>query len=285
MVMSVEHRSWFLGDSLTVLRSMDDGSVDLVATDPPLLTDDRADPAEDQPAATGLLAGCPAAGKVVSFAARAEPRKPRLAAGLEFLALRLVEMHRVLSADGSIYVHCEADAHYIRLLMDAVFGSENLRNEIVWCRRHHNGQNTPRSHFPRCHDTLLFYAASAETKTFNPEMKDGPEMENGPEPVLSWWDDCGAHTAVTRHDRPTYPTEKPLALYKRIVAASAADDGMVLDPFAGSGTTCVAAETLGRRWIAIDNNPEACDIARNRLQAECAADIIVVRADSSGGGW
>lgn len=274
--MSVEHRSWFLGDSLAVLRSMDAGSVDLVATDPPLLTDDRADPAEDQPAATDQLAGCPAAGEVVSFAARSEPR---LVGGLRFLAPRLVEMRRVLSADGSIYVHCEVGVHYIRLLMDAVFGSENLRNEIVWCRGHHNGQNTPRSHFPRCHDTILFYAASAETRTFNPPNKDGGE------PVLSWWDDCGARTAVTRHDRPTYPTERPLSLYKRIVEASAAADGMVLDPFAGSGTTCVAAETLGRRWIAIDNDPEACDIARDRLQAECAADIIVVRADSSGGGW
>lgn len=273
--MSVEHRSWFLGDSLAVLRSMDAGSVDLVATDPPLLTDDRADPAEDQSAAAGLLAGCPAAGEVVSFAAQAEPR---LAAGIGFLAPRLVEMRRVLSADGSIYVHCEADAHYIRLLMDAVFGSENLRNEIIWCRGHHNGQNTPRSHFPRRHDTILFYAASAETKTFKPEIKDG-------KPILSWWNDCGDRTAVTRHDRPTYPTEKPLSLYKRIVAASAAADGLVLDPFAGSGTTCVAAETLGRRWIAIDNDPEACDIARDRLQAECAADIIVIRDDPSGGEW
>ena len=96
--MSVEHRSWFLGDSLAVLRSMDAGSVDLVATDPPLLTDDRADPAEDQPAATDQLAGCPAAGEVVSFAARSEPR---LVGGLRFLAPRLVEMRRVLSADGS----------------------------------------------------------------------------------------------------------------------------------------------------------------------------------------
>ena len=223
-----------------------------------------------------------------------------MGAYLCWMAIRVLEMHRVLKPTGSIYLHCDPTAsHYLKTMMDAIFRRENFRNEVVWG---YKASNSPiKSAFPRKHDIILFYAKS-DKSTFNPQYvpydKDyieksyryGNEAEgkyrkhsrraDGSErrlylddakgaPVLSWWTDIKAFgTATQSKERTGYPTQKPLALYKRIIEASSNLGDIVLDPFAGSATTCVAAERLGRQWIGIDINQDAEDIIRKRLQTE-----------------
>ena len=234
-----------------------------------------------------------------------------------WLAVRVLEMRRVLKDTGSIYLHIDHTAHaYVKTMMDAIFGRKQFRNEIVWA---YKASNSPiKVSFPRKHDTILFYAKS-EGAPFNPQYTpydeayiektythvddagrryrkhskraDGTERrlyldEGKGTPVLSWWTDIKSFgTATQSKERTGYPTQKPLKLYKRMIAASSNPDDMVLDPFAGCATTCVAAEQLGRRWIGIDIREEAEAVTFDRLEREVSAnmawnDIVRVLMDA-----
>ncbi len=189
---------------------------------------------------------------------------------LEALRERVREIHRVLAPSGSLYLHVDwRTVHHVRLMLDEVFGAGRFLNEIVWAYDY--GGRSP-DRWPRKHDTILWYA-KGDTWTFERESIDripymapglvGPEKASrGKVPTDVWWMTIVPPGST---ERTGYPTQKPVRLLERIIAASSRLGDLVLDPYAGSGTTGVAAARLGRRWLLADRNPVAVDIARGRL--------------------
>ncbi|MCD6098801.1 site-specific DNA-methyltransferase, partial [bacterium] len=183
---------------------------------------------------------------------------------LVMMAIRLVELHRVLKDTGSIYLHCDPTAsHYLKIIMDQIFGMKNFRNEIVWC---YTGPGHSKKDFQRKHDVILRYV-KADNYNFNQQYvpyKSGihvskkgkvlaykdtfveskaEEFEKRGKPVEDWWTDIYTVDRV-RSEMLGYPTQKPLALLERIIKASSNPGDVVLDPFCGCGTAVVAAEKL-----------------------------------------
>ncbi len=292
------NRTLFLEDNLPVLRGLDSKSIDLIATDPPFnkgvkdfsgktkvgvkvsykdvwnWDDDVHDDWIKQ-----IGGEHPKLYNMILYAN--ESAGDDMGAFLCFMAVRALEMERVLKDTGSIYLHCDPTAsHYLKAMMDAIFGRQNFRNEIIWG---YSGGGIPRRDFPRKHDIILRYTKS-DTWVFNVERKPYKEntqsvgkhstLSGGEEidlergtPVTDWWTDIKTVTGWSP-ERTGYPTQKPLALYKRMIEASSNPDDLVLDPFAGCATTCVAAEQLGRQWIGIDIREEAGEVIFDRLQNE-----------------
>jgi site-specific DNA-methyltransferase (adenine-specific) len=196
---------------------------------------------------------------------------------LAMMAPRLVELHRVLKPTGSIYLHCDPTAgHYLKLLMDAVFGPKNFQNEIAWCYK--TGGAT-RRRFARKHDTLLFYGKEAHKTLFNPQKEKSymmhkygfkksrfQEDEQGQYSwviMKDWWEIPAVGSADRQ--RLGYPTQKPELLLERIVTASSKEGQIVLDPFCGCGTTLAVAQRLNRHWIGIDITHLAVALTKYRL--------------------
>ena len=292
---------------------MNTGTVDLIATDPPFnkgrdfhaTPDSLADGAsfqdrwrwedEHQQWVNEIAdAGWDDVAYAVEIARTAH--SDDMGAFLSFIAIRLLEMKRVLKPTGSIYLHCDQTANaYLRTLMDAVFGKDNLRNEIVWC--YPPTGRAPKRGFHKKHDTILYYA-DKETGAWNPPYGEMSEstlkayssvdadgrryskahggityLDEVPgRPIPSWWDDIGHGSHMSNKEKVGYPTQKPLALYERIIEASTNRGDIVLDPFAGCATTCVAAERLGRQWVGIDLWDKAHDVVLERLEKEGLAN-------------
>ena len=295
-----DNRTLFWGDNIDFMRAMNSDTVDLIATDPPFNKgrDFHATPdslaagasfqdrwkwdEESHPQFTDALRDDTENEEIwtVIESARASWGDD-MGAFLCFMGVRLMEMHRLLKPTGSIYLHCDPTAsHYLKTLMDAVFGRQNFRNEIVWG---YSGGGIPRRDFPRKHDILLRYTKS-DAWVFNVERKPYKEntqsvgkhstLSGGEEidlergtPVTDWWTDIKTVTGWSP-ERTGYPTQKPLALYERIIEASSNEWDMVLDPFAGCATTSVAAERLNRQWVAIDLWEETKDLTVQRLESE-----------------
>ena len=354
-----QNRTLFRGDNLTFLRAMNSETVDLIATDPPFnkgrdfhatpdslaagarfqdrwsweddVHDDWVDKiTDDFPHVMNVIQG--------SRSSYGDD----MGAFLCFMGVRLLEMRRVLKPTGSIYLHCDPTAsHYLKELMDAVFGRENFRSEIVW-RRYgsHNDVGQGSKHYGHVHDLILFYGRGASptwNQVFVPLSEQyiaeayryvdpdgrrymttpltGPGGADKGNPVYEWnghtrawrysretieeldrkgelhysrtgyarrkfyldqsrgipvqdvWDDIRALTGKNR-ERMGYPTQKPLPLYERIIRASSNPGDIVLDPFSGCATTCVAAERLGRQWIGMDIWDKAHETVIQRLQKE-----------------
>ncbi|RKX43033.1 MAG: site-specific DNA-methyltransferase, partial [Thermotogae bacterium] len=219
---------------------------------------------------------------------------------LTMMAIRLVELHRVLKSTGTIYLHCDPTAsHYLKLVMDAIFGPYNFRNEIIWG---YSGGGIGTKDFPRKHDVILRYS-KGEQRTYHPIYKPytsgtrqrgrtrvkGPYAKLRPEgtPIPDWWfsnlecDKCGHKLAgnIKRLASPTdpeklgYPTQKPEDLLERIIKASSNEGDLVLDPFCGCGTTIVVAERLHRRWIGIDITHIAITLMRHRLHSTFGEEL------------
>ena len=215
-----------------------------------------------------------------------------MGAFLCWLGVRLMEMRRVLRQDGSIYLHIDHTAHaYVKCMMDGIFGSKNFRNEIVWC---YTGPSNTKRWYPRKHDTLLFYTKGTEW-TFNADDVRIPYKQlniqhrnqggggiggnltpdnvdkyrnKGKIPEDYWLEDRDEMTPVGRlkNERTGFPTQKPLSLYRRIIAASSNEDDIVLDPFCGCATTPVAAEQLKRRWVGMDIWDGAEEAVKSQLR-------------------
>lgn len=199
---------------------------------------------------------------------------------LTYMAQRIVEMHRILKPTGSLYLHCDPTAsHYLKIILDAIFGKGIFCNEIIWC---YAGGGVSKRWFARKHDVLLFYSKTKKY-TYNIQYRPYSEgtvargrtqikgkyfnkglREEGT-PVNDWWIDCPKITSPTDPEKIGYPTQKPLVLLNRIISASSNAGDIVLDPFCGCATTCVAAERLGRKWIGIDIEKNATDILIKRL--------------------
>lgn len=187
-----------------------------------------------------------------------------LLAYLLMMTPRLLELHRVLKPSGSIYLHCDTAAgHYLKILLDSIFGAAHFRNEIIWCYK--TGGASPRR-FARKHDLIFFYTKGAQY-IFHPLKEKSYMMHRyGFKKSEFLRDEQGQYTRVYMKDvwelpalgaadrqRLGYPTQKPEALIERIIQASSSVGGLVLDPFCGSGTTAVVAQRLGRRWIGIES--------------------------------
>lgn len=189
----------------------------------------------------------------------------------EFLAPRLQEAHRLLTDDGTLYLHLDyREVHYAKVLLDSLFGRESFLNEIIWAYDY--GARSKKK-WPAKHDNILVYVKNAQKYYFDsqavdrePYMAPGlvtPEkVAKGKLPTDTWW-----HTIVSPngHEKTGYPTQKPVGILRRIIQASSMPGDTVLDFFAGSGTTGAAARQLGRRFLLVDNNPEAIDIMRQRF--------------------
>lgn len=195
----------------------------------------------------------------------------------EFLAPRLEQAWRLLAETGTLYLHLDyREVHYAKVLLDALFGRECFLNEIIWAYDY--GARSTRK-WPTKHDTILVYVKDPKRYWFNSEEVDRePYMAPGlvtPEkaargklPTDVWW-----HTIVSPNGREKtgYPTQKPLGIIRRMVAASSRPGDWVLDFFAGSGTLGAAAEELERRYLLIDQNPEAIAAMRRRLGTPAGA--------------
>jgi len=194
----------------------------------------------------------------------------------EFLFPRLEQAKRLLTNTGTIYLHLDyREAHYAKVLMDALFGRENFLNEIIWA---YDYGGKSKSRWPSKHDTILVYVKDIDNYYFNSEAVDRepymapglvtPEKaEKGKLPTDVWW-----HTIVspTGKEKTGYPTQKPLGILRRIIQASSKPGDSVLDFFAGSGTTAVASAELYRNFLVIDQNPEAIRVICERLdQISC----------------
>ena len=363
------------GDNLPILRGMNSASVDLIYLDPPFNSKaNYAAPIGSKAAGAefkdtwGLSdvdaewinlieAKHPAVYRVL-LAALTDGDKSYLV----YMAARLLELRRVLKPSGSIYLHCDPTmSHYLKLLMDAVFGRANFRNEIVW-RRHAHSHSLGSKQWPAIYDVLLMYAGgdtwtwntpyapySAEYIATSFRHKDArgryqaypltgarpggaeayePWKERLPSAGRAWalpryerlpdwldlppkeaWQALGIHakldildglrmihwpkkatgqpalkryladapgkimenlwtdigTRVGASERVGYPTQKPLALLRRIIEASSNPRDLVLDPFCGCATTCVAADDLGRNWAGIDISPKAAELVVQRI--------------------
>lgn len=295
-----QNRTLFHGDNLPFLRGMNSSSVHLIATDPPFnknrdfhaTPDSLADGASFQDRWSWerdvhqewidqIKDDFPHVMEVIN-GSRASYGDD-MGAFLCFMGVRMLEMKRVLREDGSIYLHCDPTAgHYLKELMDAVFGRKNFRNEIIW---HYTGGGRSKTYFSRKHDTILLYS-KGQRYTFNVDeirvpyketsgyAKSGITAKSGkkylPNPKGTPIDDVWDIPIINplSKERTGYPTQKPLVLYERIIRASSNKSDIVLDPFCGCATTPVAAERLGRQWVGIDIWNKAHETIISRLQSE-----------------
>lgn len=294
-VSNVKNRTLYTSDNLPVLRSMDSNTVDLIYLDPPFNTGRQwANPigASGKKAIasfedTWRLADIHVdeeydlnlqyrgAGKLVN--GLAEINGESWKAYLIYMGVRLAEMRRILKPTGTVYFHCDPTmSHGVKLLMDCIFGIKNFRNEIVWC--YHAGGAT-KKYFPRKHDILLCYGKDSKKSSHNiirvpyrdwdAHKADHPKAKlYHPEGKMlhDWWEI--PQLSSLSKERTRYPTQKPLALLNRVVTASSNKGEMVLDPFCGCATACIAAENLNRNWIGIDLSETAAEIIYERLRKD-----------------
>ena len=346
------NRTLFHGDNLKFMRAMNSESVDLIATDPPFNKgrDFHATP-------DSLAAGAKFQDRWSweldvhqEWVDQITDDYPRLMEAIEsaryahsdgmgafmcFMAVRLLEMWRLLKPTGSVYLHCDSTAsHYLKAVMDAIFGWRNFRNEIIWER---TAGRSDAKRFARIHDGILYYRKSNKgvwnqqydsltqgyiEANYRYKDKQGRYTTmplkgsgvSGKTHEFTWrevyaknwrftieslekleaaglihWSKKGQPrrkfylsgskgiaardiiiniNRAPKLERVGFPTQKPLALYERLISASTNENDVVMDPFAGCATTCVAAERLGRQWIGIDIWEKAHGVVIDRLKTE-----------------
>ena len=307
-----ESRTLYTADNLDIMRGMNSESVDLIYLDPPFnskknyaapigskaagaefqdtwsLDDVKKEWVEDIEADnTATWSAITSAGHIHGESSQAY---------LTYMAVRLLEMRRILKSTGSIYLHCDPTmSHYLKLVMDAVFGRSNFVNEVIW---YYRGAGVPKQAFARRHDVILLYArrrgqhhfdvdsirrpyADTTVKRFSHYIGNVRGSSNYGQQKLN---PLGKHPddvivdiqpiAPSANARLGYPTQKPLDLLERVIEASSNEGDMVLDPFCGCATTCIAAERLKRQWVGIDVEEKARDLVVQRLEREVYKDIL-----------
>jgi site-specific DNA-methyltransferase (adenine-specific) len=262
------------GDNLAVLQSIADASIQLIYVDPPFNT------GRVQSRGSSTTTRTETGNRIGFKGQRYEIVKETVLSYDDefkdywsFLEPRLEEAWRILNETGTLYLHLDyRESHYAKVLLDALFGRECFLNEIIWA---YDYGGKAKSRWPSKHDTILVYVKNPDKYYFNNETVDRePYMAPGlvtPEKVAKgklptdvWW-----HTIVspTGKEKTGYPTQKPLGILRRIIQASSKEGDTVLDFFAGSGTTGHAASLLNRKFILIDQNPEAIQVMKERFSA------------------
>ena len=311
---NIANRTLFHGDNLAFLRGIDTGTIDLIYTDPPFAKQASFKAKSYHKAAGHSFtdtwqwnAQCDdwrmeigdhhiALDNLISTFSQSH--SSALAAYLTYMTIRMIEFKRIIRSTGALYLHCDTSAsHYLKTIMDALFGRENFRNEVIWCYK--APCTAPIRNLNHKHDIILYYSNGKET-TFNHEYlpisdrlaktftkvdengrryavpwrkPDRPDYEKryyedewrGAK-LTDWWSDIPAGMQISCKERTGYPTQKPLPLLERIIKLSSDPGDLVLDPFMGSGTTAIAAERLGRQWIGADKWTSGTDIIRHRLR-------------------
>ena len=323
---NVENRSLFCRDNLDVLRGINSSCIDLVYLDPPF---------NKKKEFTAPI-GSSAEGASFSDVFKEEDIKEEWIKTIEedneelrmfllsvkdwgntynfaylaYMAIRVLEIRRILKETGSIYLHCDPTmSHYLKLLLDCIFGEKCFRNEVIWS--YHRFSRKSERQFARMNDTILFYSRGSKENTFTQltvAPRDSERIEKGYHTVVDGgkrkllvYDsektkktglnlenyDSVVETSARRpymgqcwtdipiinpqsKERTGYPTQKPIKLLERIIKASSNEGDVVLDPFCGCATTCVAAERLGRKWIGIDVSIKAYELVQQRLRKEVA---------------
>ena len=304
-----QNRTLIRGDNLTEMRNFPDACIDLIATDPPFNSKrDYFVPFRDEHGQepdtlvkaftdtwTWGEAAEDAYGRLIVDVGgqvgdtiqglRQFLNETPMMAYLVMMAIRLVEMHRILKDTGSLYLHCDPTAsHYLKIVLDAIFGTNNLRNEIVWC---YSRPSAPKQRqLSRVHD-IIFWYSKGEQWIFNPDQIRQPYAESSraregysaqASKVASGSVELDANGKFPEswiyisplkgnsREYMGYPTQKPRSLYERIIRASSNKGDLVLDPFCGCGTTLMAAEELNREWIGIDLTYLAIGAVRHQFE-------------------
>lgn len=293
----------YSGDCLFVLRHdiWERGiKIDLIYLDPPFFTG-KIQKSKWQPGAMEIsfddskrFWGTKGAYGAPTWIKEVGVKRPPFASYLEYMRQRLLWCERVLNETGTIYLHCDYRAsHYLKMVMDGVFGSDNFRNEVIWG---YAGGGIPKKDFPRKHDTIFRYSKS-DNYTFNVEYRPYSEgtlkvgggrhsltsggkkvdVERGT-PINDWWVDLPKLTSYQK-EWVGYPTQKPENLLERIIRVSSNEGDLVMDPFCGCGTAIVSAQRLNRNWIGIDINEKACDVMGERMKTQFEMSIELILRD------
>lgn len=265
----------YFGDNLGILKTLETESVQLIYIDPPFNT------GRTQTRGTTTTTRNEDSNRVGFKGQRYDIVKETVLSYDDefddfwsFLEPRLEEAWRLLNETGTLYLHLDfREAHYAKVLLDALFGRECFLNEIIWA---YDYGGKSKNKWPSKHDTILVYVKNPSKYYFNStEVDREPYMAPGlvtPEkvalgklPTDVWW-----HTIVspTGKEKTGYPTQKPKGILRRVIQASSKQGDLVLDFFAGSGTTGAVAAELGRKFILIDQNPESIDVITSRLKAD-----------------
>jgi site-specific DNA-methyltransferase (adenine-specific) len=261
------------GDNLRILKTLPEGCANLIYIDPPFNTGRVQSRTQIQVTRNeeGDRVGFKGQ-KYESTVIGEKSFQDQFDDFLHFLEPRLTEAYRILNPSGTLYFHIDyREVHYCKVLLDQIFGRENFLNEIIWA---YDYGGRPKNRWPAKHDNILMYVKDAQSYTFNTEEIDripymapglvGKEKAaRGKLPTDTWW-----HTIVspTGKEKTGYPTQKPLGIMRRIIQASSNPGDLVVDFFAGSGTTGVAAMELGRRFLLVDANPEAIEVMKKRFK-------------------
>jgi len=259
------------GDNLAHLRAMPSDSIQLIYIDPPFNTGRKQSRGRSTSvrSETGRI-GFKGA-KYTTVRDTVLSYDDDFADYWSFLEPRLEEAWRLLNQTGTLYLHLDyREAHYAKVLLDALFGRESFLNEIIWA---YDYGAKAQGRWPAKHDTILVYVKDPKEYYFNnaevdrePYMAPGlvtkEKVAKGKLPTDVWW-----HTIVspTGKEKTGYPTQKPVGILRRIIQASSKQGDLILDFFGGSGTTGAVAAELGRNFVLIDQNPEALEVMRNRF--------------------
>jgi len=262
----------YFGDNLAVLKSIPDSSVQLIYIDPPFNTgrEQQRSKVTTKRSDQGTRIGFKGQ-RYETVKSTILSYDDQFANYWEFLEPRLEQAFRILNQTGTLYLHLDyREAHYAKVLLDALFGPDCFLNEIIWA---YDYGGKSKSRWPSKHDTILVYVKDPAGYYFDsksvdrePYMAPGlvtPEkVERGKLPTDVWW-----HTIVspTGKEKTGYPTQKPIGILRRIIQASSKEGDTVLDFFAGSGTTGFVANQLCRKFILVDQNPESIQVIKNRL--------------------
>ena len=262
-----------LAENLTILSQLEDASIPLIYIDPPFNTGRTQSRKRIRTVSSEN-------GDRVGFQGKRYETEVVGQKGyqdtfddyLAFLEPRLREAHRILAPNGSLYFHIDyREVHYCKVLLDQIFGRDSFINEIIWAYDY--GART-RKRWPPKHDNILWYAKNPKDYVFNyedieriPYMAPGlvgkEKAARGKLPTDTWW-----HTIVATNSREKtgYPTQKPLGIMRRIIQASSNEGDLVLDFFAGSGTTGAVCLEMDRHFILVDNNPQALEVMAERFK-------------------
>ena len=289
-------RSVVIGDNLEVLSAMNTDTIDLIYLDPPFnskrnYTATKGSVADGAEFSDGwgrtsvdlawrikLARDHSATWELIQWIGKVNGKASF--AYLAFLAVRLIELHRVLKDTGSIYLHVDpTSSHSLKMIMDSIFGEANYQNEVVWL--YDNGGRAP-GRYAKKHDVILYYSKVNGQQTFNTDDVRVPynptsnhlvygTKRNGkhykPHPMGKMLPDYWSIPPLNQcaNDRTGWPTQKPIDLITLIVKASSKPGDVVLDPFAGSGTTLLAAEGQGRGWVGIERHEKAREVIQARF--------------------
>jgi site-specific DNA-methyltransferase (adenine-specific) len=262
------------GNNQEVLKLLQDegyeGKIDLIYIDPPYLSESKY--------SSRIKLGDKDNYQVFERLVFKDEGEESLDSYLDELYRCLQLMKALLSSRGSIFVHLDWHvSHYVRVILDELFGSQNFINEIVWC---YGGGSGTRRHFHRKHDLIFWYSRS-EDYIFNPQYRpyssktiqrgltrvkgDKYNLHREGALMQDWWSDINKILSPTAYENLKFPTQKPIALLKRIIATASYSDSLVADFYSGSGTTAAACEEMGRQWIVCDNSPVATNTTIQRL--------------------